>query len=135
MALLKRDFPDIEATVCEMLEGIADTFTMVPESVPDKFILVRRIGGPDDGFQDYPVVDVQCVALHTSDQTTPRDVAHQMARDVQQVALASRRTVVGDVLVDDCMSITPPCEHPDVNTDARVVAATYEFTLRRPFRH
>lgn len=131
---LRAGFPDIESIVCTMLEPVADTFTRVPEQIQDRFILVRRIGGANDEFQDYPVVEVQAYAVATSTQSTPRTVAFQMGEDIRQLMLASRRTQIAGVVVDDASTITPPDEHDDENSDVRCVVATYELTLRRPYR-
>lgn len=131
---LRVGFPDIESVVCTLLEPVADTFTRVPEQILDKFILVRRIGGANDEFQDYPLVQVQAFAVATSTQSTPRPVAFAMGEDIRQLMLASRRTKVGDVVVDDVTTITPPDEHDDENSDIRCVVATYELIMRRPYR-
>lgn len=133
---LRGGFPDIEAVVCIMLEDSqgVPAYTRVPEAMPPVHFEVKRIEGNNDEFQDYPVVEVQAIAVASADVPNARDVAFALAENARQVIMASRRSNVGGALVDDSEDITPPVERPDENPDVRRVVGTYRFTMRRPYR-
>lgn len=132
MAVVLPAFPDVENAVCALLETVAPTVTRTPDPLLERLILVRRIGGEQDEHTDYPTVEVQCLALATSTQTAPRDVAQDMGSRANQLLSAAACTAPNGALIDRVDCILGPALMPDENPDLRKVVATYELALRRP---
>lgn len=130
MAVLQAAFPDAENVMISLLEPLVDdpahqVVTAAPEQLVLPTILVRRIGGSNDSHSDFPNLAVTCFAA-----TRPQ--AWALAEQIRQVVLASRRTKVNGVLVDNAETVTPAVQMPEENEDLRSVMAVYRLSMRRP---
>lgn len=117
-------FPDAEAVVMTLLEPVAPTVTSTPESLVTQVIRVQRVGGSDDGITDYPRMEIACYG-------TNRAEAWELAEQCRRVILASVRTEVDGVLIDNARTDNPPTQIPYANPDVRRVIAYYRFAWRR----
>lgn len=131
MSTVLAPFPDAEKVVMDLLSSVGPTSTVTGAVVSPPAILIQRVGGTDDGVTDRPVVQVTCLGATRHD-------AWDMARQAQQVILASAGTavtgsLVSGVLVDTARTVTPPDQIPDRNSALRPVAAQYRFGFRRPW--
>ncbi len=123
-------FADAELVVLDLLDPVGTTVLETGDDIPPGTVLIQRVGGADDGVTDRPVMQIVC--FHTD-----RSAAWALARQVQQVMLASGGTAVTgehvtEVLIDSARTVTPPDLMPDRNPDVRPVAAQYRLGLRRP---
>ena len=132
MAELRGKFADAEDVVCTMLERIAPTATRATDPLPERLILVQRVGGPNNEHTDFPVIEVSVLASMTATQTAPREVAWDLAEQCRQVMLAATRTLWDGALIDSVENVTPVTQQVDENPDVRRVVATYELEMRRP---
>lgn len=124
-------FPDAELVALDLLAPIAATVTHTDESLTAPAVQVQRIGGSDDGITDRPRVQVRCYGA-------TRAEAWSLGEQVRQRVLAAAGTgvtgeYVTDVLIDSARTVTPVQQLPERNPDLRVVTATYELSMRRPW--
>jgi len=127
-------YPDAELVMMDLLKPVAapgTTVTHTDENLVPPYILVQRIGGPDDGVTDHAIIQIS-----TFGSTRPQ--AWSLYRDVQQVILAACGTAVSgdfvtDVLIDYTETISSGKQIPYPNPDIRFIVAEYRVDLRRPF--
>lgn len=126
MATVLAPFPDAELLMMAMLEQVAPTYTTTPNPMPaTPLISVQRVGGPDDWITDFPRVQVQVFG-------NTREQAWQLAEQCRQIIIASRRTIVNGVLIDNATTVTPAQQPPDPNVNLKRVVAIYQLEYRRP---
>lgn len=123
-------WPDAEAVVMTMLEGIATTVTSTPPEITSPVIRVQRVGGADDYITDYPTMAV--AVLYPLQAEGDTAAAWTMAEHVRQKILASPATQVGAVLVDRATTVTPAAQQPYDNPGIRFIPAIYQLEWRRP---
>jgi len=125
-----RIFPDAEAIVMALLEGITGTpcVTVTPDNLDDvvPVIQVNRTGGNDDGITDFPRITVAVF-------DNRRQPAWDLAETCRQALLGSVRTKVDGTLIDNVRTDTDPQQVPDSNPNIRKVTATYRLAMRRKF--
>ena len=129
-------FPDIEAAFLDWLKAtfpeLADAGGKVDLHVGSEppgpsldtrlpFVVARRMGGPDDFFTDYPVIDIDVFGRS-------RAQAYDLAEGVRTALLAKPR--VGGVTIDTVQTRTF-MRRPWENTQIRRWGATYELSARR----
>lgn len=128
-------FPNINYVVMSYLEAngvVGYTDTAVPPDDVDLAVQVNRTGGYDDGFTDFPRVEVRAYA-----PTYPE--AEELAETVRQwlLVLGGEQVEYADgkfATVDFCRTDQPPEDMPYDNPDRVVVPAWYRFGLMRPRR-
>lgn len=123
-------WPDAEAVVMTMLEGIAATVTSTPAEITAPMIRVQRIGGSDDFVTDYPRMSVTVFYPLLAEGDTA--AAHAMAEQVRQTIIGSQNTVVGGVLIDRASTATPAAQEPYENPGVRFIPAAFQLEWRRP---
>lgn len=133
---MTRRFPDIEAALLDWLKAtfpeLADADGKVDLHVGSEppgpsldarlpFVVVARVGGPDDFHTDYPVVDIDVFGAG-------RRQAYDLAEGVRTALLAKPQ--VGGVTIDTVRTRTfmrRPWDNPKI----RRWGATYELSARR----
>lgn len=113
---------DVEAALCEILEGIAPTGTATDEdlSIP---IRVNRTGGPTRSFEDQAVVEV------TAWRETRADSVTLNRRIV--AALNDQRAIFTSVgFIDKITNFVSPVPMPDLNPDVRKVISSWTVVSR-----
>lgn len=131
MTTLLAGFADVEDVVMALLDEVAPTVTIPPPSFVAPLVQVTRVGGPDDGITDRPLVYVACYGA-----TYP--AAKAMAEQCRQIILAAGCTAVAlagypyGVLIDRTETVSPPAELPSDSADMRRKVATFRLELRRP---
>lgn len=120
---------DVEALLVTWLEASIEDITASTETPSDldtrlPWLLVRRVGGPYDGYRlDQPTVDI---AVY--DSTAP--AASAIAAQVQVLLheqLARNKT--GTVVVSRVQTVTGPHWVPYDNPNMRRYEATYRLTV------
>ncbi len=118
-------FPDAETVVMALLEPVTPTVTATPAELTGESIRVQRVGGSDDGITDYPRMEIACYG-------PDRATAWRITEACRRAVLASIRTKVANVLIDDARTDNPPTQVPYATSeDVRRVLAYYRFTWRR----
>jgi len=126
-------FADAEEVLRELLQarypGVA-VVSATGQTITPPTIIVRRIGGENDGITDFPLMLTSCIG-------DSRPASNLLAAQVQATILnaINDSVVLGDgstALIDG--SIVRVADHPETydNPDLRVVTGTYELRLRRP---
>lgn len=124
-------FPDAELVFVQLLQPLVVEGSVDTETPPDlgerlDFIRVRRIGGHDDGWNDFPLMDVDVY----SDK---RASGSQLAEKVRQVVTAPHPLVVPAGIVDGAFTRTAPIEVLRHSDTVRHWTATYAAVLRRNY--
>jgi len=124
------EWPDAEQVMCDLLADLGHTCTSVPVGEDGKFdlsklpiLLINRVGGGNDGFNDRPVIDVE-VFSHT------RRESMQISGQVRRRVLNSAGTAPGGVLIDHAREVTGIKRVPDIDPQNRAVLASYGLTFR-----
>jgi len=134
-------FPDAEVVTKALLAGqitVSGHAVKVVTEAPPEFIPplieVQRLpgAGANDGFADYPHMQVSVFASTRAD-------AWAIARAAEQLLLAAGRTAVvlpdgTEQLIDSVQSVNSPDQRPYEDPEKRRVVASFRLTLRRPYR-
>lgn len=129
---MESDFPDAEAVFMALLQPVARSVQTLPDEITGPMFRVLRIGGPDDGVTDNPLMSVEAF-------DTTYAGAKAIAEEGRQVILAagcSAVTVSGfpkPVLIDATRTATAPTELPYANPELRRKPASYQAWLRRQY--
>lgn len=120
-------FPDAEDVGLELLATAGDVRLATPVDLVPPIIVVRKVGGTDDGITDRPRLEVQ---VYESSRVAARDLAEQC----RQIVLAAPATQVAGVSIDKTATETSPTfVDYGIRTVHRYIA-TYRLEYRRP-RH
>ncbi|MDV2474235.1 hypothetical protein F8M49_30090 [Rhodococcus zopfii] len=132
-------FPDIQEVLMVYLAPLGETDTEPPVSPsgnPDDVgigIQINRVGGHNDGFSDYPRVQITC---HHPDPRGASLLARKVANRLENIA--GEAIDVEDepkpICIDSCRVDTPPESEPYENPDARREVAFYALSLQKPWR-
>jgi hypothetical protein len=131
-----RTFKDIEHSLLDWLKGRFDELadnTLVDEHVGNEvptammgrlpFVVVERIGGPDDFFNDYPTVGIDVFAR-------TRTQAYDLAEGIRAAILAPA-LVAGGTLLDSVVTRSAPAKAPWEGDDVYRRRAVYDISTRR----
>lgn len=130
------DFPDAEAVLLDLLDGLDGAYTATALPSPEQFealmplVICNRIGGGTiDDITDKAMCSV--LVIHHS-----RAQAWALAAKVREKILRAGRTptAVNDVLIDATSEIVGNQEVMDINPDNRMVDSSYWLSFRRPLR-
>lgn len=122
-------FPDVAKALVFLLAPLAGgdghAGTEVPADLQDRldFVRVGRIGGPDNGLTDFPIVDVDFFGA-------TRDSAVAGAEAVRDLLTGSYHFVNG-VLIDTASTPVGPRELPWLGMGVRRFTGTYHLETRR----
>lgn len=117
-------YPNVEDVLCDLLDPIAPTDTWRDPSRGLPIIIVRRIGGREDGVTDRPAVRVQ---VEADDYPQARD----LAATVRGIILESGCTNVNGVLIDTANEVTAQQQTPAFNPEDNNVTSTYVLSFRK----
>lgn len=112
-------YPNVEQVACDLLAGLATTYTKLPPNFTTPAIRITGLGGPIDPHQTYARFDVEVFS-------TDYNEAWNLAGDAAQIILAVYRQTVNGVLVDS--GIVPNgLQAPPYSQD--IVRVQFEATL------
>lgn len=120
-----------------LLSSVGKTVQTTPSEITEKLVQVVRIGGPDDGITDRPLLMVHYFGIG-DDEIGPYDEAKAMAAEGTQIVLAAGCTAVEvpeyekPVLIDRGETASPPVEVAYQDVALRRKTATYRLHMRRP---
>jgi len=125
-------FPDIETALMDYLEDLGYTVTSTPADLVSRLPVIRiqRVGGSDDGENDYPRVSVQTFAAGSSEKpTAARDLAETIRDRLNHELPAMSKP--GGFLLDSSSTESGPSSYPWPDPSVRVAQAIYRLTTRR----
>lgn len=122
--------PDGVELLIIWLKVIAETRTDRPTGATLPWIVVRRIGGPEDGLTDRGLYSIHCYAASKSAVRALGNAVHRrmlaLNHGQTSVEISTGTTYVDDVVV---IEAPRPVDYLDGTTVHRVVG-TYEVQLR-----
>lgn len=136
MTILLPTFADAEYVALLVLDALTynsapvPTATTAPPNFTTPMVLVRRIGGEDDGFTDFPRIQVDVFGPDRGASFTIAEQARQLLLSAErtQWPLEDGRTA----LIDHVLTSSPFEEVADDNQDLRHLVGTYDISMRRP---
>jgi hypothetical protein len=117
-------FADVEDMVLDILSPAGPTVLAIPSQITAPLIVVRRVGGSDDGITDVARIRVQTFANTHVD-------SYGLAEQCRQLIMASPATGVGDVTIDRAVTDTAPAYVDYGQPPLQRYVATYRLELRR----
>lgn len=122
---LLSSFTDIEDVVLVLLEAAGPTVLVTPTTITAPLIVVRRVGGFDNGITDVARIRVQTFGSSHS-------TASALAEACRQLILASPATHVGGVNIDRAIVESAPVYVDYGQPPLQRYIATYRLEVRRP---
>lgn len=124
-------FPDAELVLLTLLSDLGYTCTFLPDEKDwaelAPIIAVNRVGGGSDGITDRPLLQVGVYAKESRTQ------AWAVAGRVRERLLAAGGRAVDGALIDSVREAQGVQQLPDLNSDNKFVAATFQLSFRRTF--
>jgi hypothetical protein len=117
-------YPDLEDVMLDLLDPVGPTALVTPVDLVPPLIVVRRVGGFDNGITDFGMVTVQTYgATH--------EVARALAEACRQRVIAAPATQVAGVSIDDSNTNNAPVYADYGSRDIHHYIATYSIEFRR----
>lgn len=106
-----------------------------PINAPLPFILVRRVGGPDDGWTDHGRYTVQCFAAKDSDALALARTVHRRVRLLAGKFVGQEKvtTSSGDVYADNVVTREGPRPLDVLDNGGGIFRYTMMYDI--PFRY
>jgi hypothetical protein len=118
-------FSDIEDVMLDILADAGPTVLATPSTITAPLIVVRRIGGSDNGITDVARIRVQTFAnTHVE--------SYNLAEHCRQLILAAPATGARGATIDRATTDTGPSYVDYGQPPLQRYAATYRLELRRP---
>lgn len=122
---LLTSFADVEDVVMALLASAGPTVLATPTTITAPLIVVRRVGGFDNGITDVARIRVQTFGgSHAT--------ASALAETCRQLILASPATRVGGVSIDLAVAENAPVYVDYGQPPLQRYIATYRLEMRRP---
>ncbi|MCD2099536.1 hypothetical protein QNA24_30270 [Rhodococcus qingshengii] len=117
-------YPNVEDVLCDLLDSIAYTDTWRDPERELPFIIVRRVGGNEDGITDRPAVRVQVTA-------DDYESAKNLMGAVRERILNAGCTSVNGVNIDVTREIVGGQQAPAFNPEDISVTSTFVLSFRK----
>jgi hypothetical protein len=121
---LLESYPDVEDVMLDLLESVGPTVLATPVNLVPPLIVVRRVGGFDDGITDISVVTVQVYG-------STHEEARALAEACRQKVIAAPATAVAGVSIDDTRTNNAPVFADYGQPGVHHYIATYGIEFRR----